>query len=279
MYFSGTRDTANSRLRFAAYGLAIALLAACSRGEPTPKGNEDAPIGPYLVGIYGPTATPKGTWTDGADDARMERSVCAFGPMAGDTLGRRLLAVCATPLDAGHATPGLIDFHELKPAPDGWHPVEIARDQEFGNDGNPGTVSLVRLGRNRGGFVVEETWIGQGFVLGSRSLLEFRGGTLATLATLRTDLDNQGTLDCDDAGACNGDLVSLQFDQHLDASEIDADAYPLRVHEHGTECGQAVDRQHRFAFEAGTGRYSIPPALMREDCLRNVNPGSGVARP
>jgi hypothetical protein len=155
----------------------------------------------------------------------------------------------------------------------------VARDQGFGSDGQPGTVTLVRLGRERGGFVVEETWVGQGFVFGTRSILEFRDGALRTLATVRSGISNTGAMDCVDASDCSDAGFELEFAQSLDDSAPAADAYPLLVHETGHECGAAVDRRHRLEFDAASARYPVPGTLMREDCLRNSNPVSGVARP
>lgn len=256
-----------SRARIVAL-LAIVFAASCGREQsaPPPPFDAKAALASYLGGIYGAEAARGQAWTDGADDARVQRSVCAFGTTAGETRGRYLLAVCGEVLAGGHAMPGLIDFHVLEPTPSGFHPIELARDQGFGSDGQPGTVSLARLGRERGGFVVEEAWVGQGTVLGTRSVHEFRGGTVQPLATLRSEL-------------ANGDGLDVTFAMSFDAAEPDADAYPLLVHETGRDCGTAVDRRHRIAFDAGTGRYPVPATLMREDCLRNSNPVSGVALP
>jgi hypothetical protein len=154
----------------------------------------------------------------------------------------------------------------LEPTLRGFHAIAFARDQGFGSDGHPGVVSLVRLGRDRAGFIVEEAWTGQGFFLGTQSVHEFRDGTLQQLAKLRSKLSDSNGLD-------------LTFALSLDAGTPDVDAYPLLVHETGRECGVDVDRRHRFAFEAGVARYPVPGTLMREDCLRNSNPVSGVARP
>ena len=267
-----------ARRAFAA--LLVLLLAACKPQAPAPPPAFDAKasLAAYLTGISGVDAARGETWTDGAPDQRVERSVCAFGPMAGDARGHYLLAVCGEWLAGGHASPGLVDFHLLEPTADGFHPTATARDQGFGSDGHPGTVTLVRLGRERGGFVVEEGWVGQGYVFGTRSITEFRDGALRTLATVRSGIANAGAMDCAAAADCAA-AVDLDFALSLDDSAPAADAYPLLVHETGRECGSDVDRRHRFAFDAASARYPVPATLMREDCLQNSNPDTGVARP
>jgi hypothetical protein len=179
----------------------------------------------------------------------------------------------------GHASPGLIDFHLLEPTSEGFQPTAVARDQGFGSDGQPGTVTLVRLGRERGGFVVEESWVGQGFVFGTRSILEFRDGALRTLAAVRSGIANAGALDCTDTADCADASFELEFTQTLDDSAPAADAYPLLVHETGHECGAVVDRRHRLEFDVDSARYPVPDALMREDCLANSAPMTGTTNP
>jgi hypothetical protein len=265
-----------------AFALLLVLgLAACKPQAPAPSPAFDAKasLAAYLTGIYGPAAARGEPWTDGADDRRVERSVCAFGPMQGDPRGHYLLAVCGEWLAGGHASPGVIDFHQLEPTVEGFRPTATARDQGFGSDGHPGTVSLVRLGRERGGFLVEESWVGQGYVFGTRSLVEFRDGALRTLAAVRSGISNAGSIDCFEVPDCGGAGFEIEFAQSLDASAPAADAYPLLVHETGHECGADVDRRHRFAFDAASARYPVPDALMREDCLQESATATGAKTP
>jgi hypothetical protein len=259
----------------AVLALLVLAVSACKpqapEPAPTPAFDAKASLVAYLTGVYGVHAARGETWIDGADDARVQRSVCAFGPMEGDPRRHFLLAVCGEWLARGHSSPGLVDFHLLEPTADGFHPTATARDHGFGSDGHPGTVSLVRLGRERGGFLVEEGWVGQGLVTGTRSIVEFRDGALRTLAAVRSGIANAGAADCLEAADCASSF-DVDFAQSLDDSAPAADAYPLLVHETGRECGAEVDRRHRFAFDAASGRYPVPATLMREDCLRPSNP-------
>ena len=260
--------------------LAVAFVAACSRQEPElPPFDAKVALDAYLGSIYGTAVAHDKAWTDGADDARVQRKVCAFGTTEGATRGRYLLAVCGESPEVGHAAPGLIDFHVLEPTPRGFHAVEFARDHGFGSDGHPGVVSLVRLGRDRAGFEVTESWTGQGTSLGTRSVHEFRDGTLQPLATLRSAISNMGASNCAKDAPCATLGFDLSFALSFDNSQPDVDAYPLTVHETGYECGSWVDRRHRFVFDAALGRYPVPATLMREDCLQHSNPVSGVASP
>lgn len=258
----------------------LALLAACHREADAPAAPFDAKraLTAYLGGVYGVDATRAPTWTEGPDDARIERRVCAFGPIPGEPRGHYLLAVCGTLPVAGHAEPGLIDFHLIEPAEAAFHPLAVARDEASGNSGNPGTVSLAPLGRGRGGFLVGEDWTGQGYRFGTLSVREFQDGTLQTLAQLRTHIDNLGASACAGPG-CDPETFEVDFESTFDAAHPNADGYPLLVHEHGRECGSDVERRHRFEFDAALRRYPIPDALMREDCLVNLDPDTGATRP
>jgi hypothetical protein len=268
--------------------LLLASAIGCHRDEPAPAAPFDAKraLTAYLGGVYGVDATRGTTWSEGRDDARVERGVCAFGPMPGEPRGRYLLAVCGTLPMGGHAEPGVVDFHLLEPAEAAFHPVAVARDEASGSDGAPGTVTLVRLGRERGGFIVAEGWTGQGYLLESLSVREFQEGTLQTLAQLRTHIDNLGASDCSGSD-CGPGSFAVDFETGFDATHADADGYPLLVHEHGRECGADVELRHRLDFDATTRRYPVPDALMREDCRRNPAPehapqppsAPGVPRP
>lgn len=261
--------------------LLVLLSAACRPQAPAPPAPfaAEASLAAYLTGIYGTGAARGDAWADGAQDQRVQRSVCAFGPMEGDLRGHYLLAVCGEWLAGGHASPGLIDFHLLEPTNEGFRPTAVARDQGFGSDGHPGTVTLVRLGRERGGFLVEEAWVGQGHVFGTRSITEFRDGALRTLAAVRSGIANSGAMECFDGPGCGAAGFAVRFAQTLDDSAPTADAYPLLVHETGRECGSAVDRHHRLAFDAASARYPVPDALMREDCLPNSATTPGADQP
>jgi hypothetical protein len=273
-------NTFAHRTRTLAATLVLMLAAACARDAPEPASAPifapKAALAAYLAGVYGADASREGAWTEGADDERVQRSVCAFGQAEGDVRNRYLLAVCGQPQGGGHASPGLVDFHLLEPTPTGFHPIAVARGQEFGSDGDPGTITLVQLGRQRAGFLVEEAWTGQGYVFGTRTVTEFRDGTLHKIATVRSAMSNAGAVDCTNATACANAGFELAFAQSFDTSEPYADAYPLLVHETGRECGAAVDRRHRLPFDAGAGRYTVPDALMREDCLAPVDADSAL---
>jgi hypothetical protein len=63
--------------------------------------------------------------------------------------------------------------------------------------------------------------------------------------------------------------VDLTFDIVPDTHQSQQDMYALDVAETGTECGHAVKRAHRIPFNATTGSYDVPDALMREGCLES----------
>ena len=268
-----------------AAGIAFALTA-CQPATPvtTPKPAtaqiEPAPLLPvFLAGVYGPRASLDEPWADAPDGQRkagetIERSVCANERVEVAGAPHLLLAVCGVDPEAGHASTGLIDFFVLKPRGAQWQVAASARDLGFGSSGQPGEVSVHRLGRNFHGFRVEGAWVGQGYVLGAQTLVVPKGNAMVEAGTVRSSISNEGALDCELDRACDSRRIALSFDLQPDANDAAAKVYPLVVIEHGRECGSDVRREHRLAFDPATWHYLVPEALMREGCLSD-EPSAG----
>ncbi len=255
-----------------------AALSAC-QPQPAPavtRVDPDAQLQAFLVSVYGAQATSKSPWhapvEAGANAAdTIQRSLCARQAVTLAGVSHLLLAVCGEDPAGGHAAPGLIDFYVLKPHGNRLVVAASARDQGFGSSGRPGTVSVLRLGRNFYGFRVEGTWVGQGYVLGTQSLVVAKGATLVTAADIRSTISNEGAIDCEQDADCANRMVALEFDLIVDSSNAAAKLYPLLIREHGRECGQTVQREHRLIFDAVAWRYPVPDALMREGCISNLS--------
>ena len=247
-----------SRVERASLALALtAMLAACGPAPtPPPAAPPPDPLATFLRATYGPDASPRGAWPETIAEEAFTSGVCLD-----ETHGtQRWIAVCSQAADDSHATEGRVALYVV--AAYGARVAGI-RDLATGSHGNAGSVALLPLGAKRNAFVVEGGGVFQGVAVARQSLWVPRDGTLVEVAELNATYDNSGACgdDCDDA-------VALDFT--VTAAPAAGDAWPdLQVREGGRECGNDVDRTHRLAYDAATGRYAVPPALLRDGCLQS----------
>ena len=256
----------------------LAALAACGAPDPAPesatgnaapapriatpareataRGDANANASSlldFLRATYGPDARLTQPWMD--PDGR-ERRVCTRGGSPDADAWPSLVAVCASVPDCMGSGPGSVDYYALARTASGVRAEAQAREVASGNNGCAGDVRVVRFGRARWGFLDHGGVTSQGYVIGWVALRSFRAGRLEELASVNTAFDNNGArcdaADCRDAG------ISLNSDVRFDASDAQADAWPLVVHQSGVECGLNVDRSRRYEFDAARFRYPVP---------------------
>ena len=240
---------------------AATAMAPASPATATPE-NPTRPRDPIadtrslldlLRATYGPDARLTQPWTD--PDGR-ERRVCAKGGSPDADAWPSLVAVCTSVPDCMGSGPGSVDYFALARTDSGVRAETQAREVASGNNGCAGDVRVVRFGRARWGFLDHGGTTSQGYVIGWVALRSFRAARLEELATVNTAFDNNGArcdaADCRDAG------ISLNSDVRFDASDTQADAWPIVVHQSGVECGLNVDRSKRYAFDAARFRYPVP---------------------
>jgi hypothetical protein len=271
------------RVRLLLAGVAVGLgLAGCGAPAPPPAGATDASpaatdadgdvdasaddnadgggrktsaadLLAFLRAIYGPRAQLQGEWAD-ANGRR--RHVCARGGPRDREPWPSLLAVCADVPDCMGSGPGSIDFFALAGTASGVRADAQAREVASGANGCAGDVAVVRFGRERWGFLRNGGATSQGYLIAWTTLSTFRAGRLEDLATVNTTFDNNGATceveDCREVG------MSINSDLRFDASDVQADAWPLVVHQSGVECFLNFDRTRRYAFDAGRFRYPVP---------------------
>jgi hypothetical protein len=251
-----------------------ACLSACGSDSYTPA--PEPPIDPvlqaFLVATYGPNASAARLpdWFNDADGLRTYRRVCAFGEDAAAPRTRALLAVCAAPQEVADAVPGSIDFFLLERRDGGLHVLKSIRDRPYGREGKPGDVEVVRFGHARSGFLIEAPVPGDEPSLETLSLLEFVEGELVPRAELYREAGSDGN--CAEDEEC-GDIFGYDFYPTIDDSVPTAEAYPLVIHQTGFECGRReVDFMHRLEYDATTGRYPVPDALLQVSCAAAMPP-------
>lgn len=290
--------------RMSPSGIAVACvlaasLAACQRTAPAPDATADAPapaappaappasapapardgLQAFLTARYGEGARVEGEWTGVPADAALRLKA---GETAPGTVTRRvceqeemtlagkptvLLAVCGSPRDIAHYSPGLTDLFMLQDEGGRWVPRASGHFEQFGSMGTTGDVEGERLGADLAGFVVEGGMTGQGHTVSNRTILLPRDGSFREAASFLAGMDDDVLREgCNaSAGECPpGEPYDLDFDLDIDDANPAAAAYPLRVHEEGTACGRKVDVRHVLTLDPATLTYAVPAPLTRE---------------
>lgn len=273
----------------------LGLLAACSRptpeisdtptqtkiAAPAPHVGRSARVDAFLQQRYGSGAgLAHDSWPGELDGEAVDSAVCAEQAVVVDDAIRQLLAVCHTVRDAGDGTTGRIDFWQLRPEGTSLAVIAERHAVEFGSNGNPGAVEILRLGSEMHGFVVHSYAMARGLMLGTQSIVIAGPTGLTDAGWIRGELDNSGEVTCDevpaaDTGDGDGDdhtidtcnsAFALMFDLRVDNADLLAKVWPLAIHEHGNDCGTPIDTWHVVEFDAQRGRYAIPDDLQRESC-------------
>ncbi len=249
--------------------------AAPSAATDTTAAITDAAIAAFLATQYGSGAKLVGKWTGapvdaalkqpGETDGTVTRRVCAH---EGASIGGRaaaLVAVCGTPGDFGHPTPGITDFFLLNEDAGTLVAAARAHKQEYGSMGNVGDVDVERFGADLYGFEVERGFFNMGEGVETRAILLPKQGGFVEAGWLRKSMSyGEGMDDCDERGDCPADGYDIEFDLEIDDSDPRAAAYPLLVRESGTACLKPAQGEHRLLLDAATLTYAVPKALQRE---------------
>lgn len=248
--------------------------AAAATAAPLAHVSRTARLQGFLTERYGKAATLsgkwRGSWTQDGDTRLTDWRVCAEQPVVTGESWQQLVAVCGSPLDGAHPDPGAIDFFVLRPEADRFAVAAELTGQNFGSQGEPGTVQIVRAGSDFYGFRIEHGWFGQGYALITQTLVLPGPNGLVDAGGVRSHIGNSGAYDCDDADAepdCQARLFNLDFALTFDSRDPAARQWPLVIEETGLGCGgQPVRREHRFTLDPTTWTYAFPAALQREGC-------------
>lgn len=251
-----------------------APVAAQTPAAPVAHVSRTARLQAFLSERYGKTAklggTWRGSWSQDGDTRPTDWRVCAEQPVVTGDSWQQLLAVCGWPLDGAHPDPGAIDFFVLRPEGDRFAVAAELTGQNFGSQGQPGTVQIIRAGSDFYGFRIEHGWFGQGYSLITQTLVLPGPNGLVEAGGVRSHIDNSGAYDCDAADAepdCRTRLFDLDFTLTFDSRDPAARQWPLVIEETGLGCDATqVRREHRFTLAANTWTYAFPDALNREGC-------------
>lgn len=247
--------------------------AAAANAAPLAHVSRTERLQAFLTERYGKAArlsgTWRGSWSQDGDTRLTDWHVCAEQPVVTGGSWQQLLAVCGSPLENAHPDPGAIDFFVLRPEADRFVVATELTGQNFGSQGEPGTVQILRAGSDFYGFRIEHGWFGQGYSLITQTLVLPGPNGLVEAGGLRSHIDNNAAYDCDDADAepdCQSRLFNLDFTLRFDSRDPAARQWPLVIEETGLGCGGPVRREHRFTLDPKTWTYAFPEANQREGC-------------
>lgn len=207
--------------------------------------------------------------------------VCAHHVARHRTALRRLIAICTIVDGGGHPEPGLVDVYLLDETASATHIVAETKGLAFGTFGIPGEVQVVRLGNRIHGLRVDWRDAGMGHALRYQSIVLPRGRSfvvaMTSLASHR--FDGSGHCRVDDSAGCEQARIDMRFDARIDDSVPSRSHYPIRILEHGLDCGRRIDRRHLLRFDVRTGIYPADASLEREECLADLEAARSTTPP
>ncbi|WP_244104494.1 topoisomerase IV [Burkholderia ambifaria] len=269
----GVKGAAMRRGRFAATLAALSALAIFTALVATSPAHAAEPAHPerqlqkFIHDTYGKWRTDRKGWQSDAGDfiyasCGALRVATADGP-------RTLLAMCGETEDAvqngmpgmdSDATPGTIDLYVLRPSQDGTtlEPALKKTGIASGGRGEPGTVSIQRLGPHLFGFVLGNSDSRQGYTQSMRSIwLPYGDALVPAAARIDEALDNAESSECaNDPARCEERRFAIAPDTSVNDS-----VYPLIVTETGTRGNRTIHARHTVKFDAARGRYIVPKAV------------------
>ncbi len=124
----------------------------------------------FMADRYGEWNPAEKYWERGAKEPRY--AVCAAKDIEVDGEPRQMLAICGELPDArkSHAASGYVDLYVMKRTDTGLAPVAELTGIESGSFGAPGSVTVIRLGKDFYGFEEKSGWSGQGYTNGFTSI-------------------------------------------------------------------------------------------------------------
>jgi hypothetical protein len=194
------------------------------------------------------------------------RTLCADS--GARTHGPRLVAVCGSFEDAGHAQAGEVDLFQLLDPRGGQTQARIGareRGVQSGGWGSPGDVKLVEIGSGRTAFALSSAFTNMGWTTESVSLHQADDDRFVERLTFATHLDNSGDCDPDGDRGCRARSVSLDCTLRVDPAKGDRGFYALSIDVAGERAGRKVKRSIPTTFD-GTRYRTAPRVLVRDGC-------------
>ena len=257
--------------------IALALLLSsalpCMALSPVPQHDvTDSDATRLLARAYAEPVNLKNGWTgqvageDKDDDAStVARTVCLD---SGDAQSaRRLIAVCSSFEDAGHASSGLVDLWVLRAADAPQAPPMVAASERgltTGSWGVHGDVALFELGPGQTAFALSSTYATMGWATEHLTLYRIDGDRIVGVVTVATHLSNSGVCDPEQDKRCLEDSVDLDCALRAIPDPQRFDFYDLAVEVSGRRGGKAVQRTIPVDYVPG-GKYRTDNDVLKRD--------------
>jgi hypothetical protein len=246
--------------------LAAALAGAVAWWLLRPEPDLYADVKALLDTRYGDYDPEQKLWLAPADPEGDEAGttlafkLCMENTVRAGDVEKVLVAVCGfMPEGGSHADSGRVDFFVLEKEFRGLRLLAQLEDTPSGTFGEPGEVSVVRLGREFFGFKIEDGWTGQGNVIQVARLFVPRDDTLQQALSVSVTLDNES------AGACEGESMSactrLTRTIAIDDRLAEASIYPLVITEKGLLDGKERSGTYEIPFDKKRWGYVLPAVL------------------
>lgn len=219
----------------------------------------DRALNAFMADTYGRYSKKLGYWPV-RDGGIYAHRLCAQEAMELQGAPHLFVAVCGfTPEGSSHAQSGQVDFYVFKRLANTLQTEHSLRDVDSGTFGQPGDVSVVRLGPTFYGFKLMDGAVVQGVLSTTTRLLIPGQEGLTEGLSIQTMVDNEG------AGHCKkGSRQCIQVNRtvSIDDSAAKDGAYPLLVAETGTLEGKKVDRKFKVTFNTSQWQYQAPKGLV-----------------
>ncbi len=227
-----------------------------------------------LTGAYNEPVDLASTWQpdeqqtdhdDAEQNPRFSRTICSDSGQSDK--GQRLIAVCTSFENAGHAQAGLVDLWQLLPA-DAQHPAPRIGARKNGIEsngwGSPGEVRLLAIGPQQRAFVVTSGFSNMGEMVESQTLYIASDSDFAAVLSFTSAHNNGGWCDPDEDAGCREKLYSNECALKVGTQANAAGFYDLRL---DTTMERNTGRsQQDIVIPNRSGEYDIPQPRIDERC-------------
>lgn len=254
-------------MRKAALLLALALATLCVLGAGVLwregyLGKRDQPtkrdIAEFMASRYGDYDSKEQAWREDAKGAVLLFSPCAQQRVGIEGARHILLAACGRNRSNSHVDSGRADFYLLEKTPSALVVAASAEGEMTGSWGDPGTVTIVQLGKGFYGFQLEVSDMHFGRSYTQLSLHAPRNSRIVPVLKLQSFADSNpctATPELSAGKACTDVRRSLL----VDTRQPELPAYPIVVKERGHYDGdKLLNHDYPLHFDSKHWRYPLP---------------------
>jgi len=260
-------------------GLNVAVGESAARpGFPSSEQSSQASTLDFLRSQYGPyvSIVSDQSWhqLDPEYAPGWDYSLCASSRHAMGERNYRLIAVCGTKTNAGHAQSGVVDLFVLREGGAKLSPVASRLGIEVGSYGEPGEVSTLQFGRELYGFQVQDGYYGQ---LDTNRAIYLTAGPrgIEEVANPLLLWRSGSSLDCRDRmGFESAEFteagIDLNYDVQIDRSHPAAAVWPMIIQVSGSYTCRHLSQHFVVPFLPDQWRYDLPEFLKQSP--QDINP-------